>query len=702
MDNLNLSTLLQLHFGFNQLRPGQEQAIDHALAGRDCLVIMPTGGGKSLCYQLPALLLPGITLVVSPLIALMKDQVDRLNAIGIPATFINSSISLTEAESRLDQAAAGAYRLIYIAPERFHSQAFQKTINQLTVSLVAVDEAHCISQWGHDFRPSYLQLQQFINNLGRPPILALTATATPEVRQDISKQLAMSQPQEIITGFGRPNLHFGIISTVDGYKKEVVLETIQKAPEASGIVYVSTRQRADELVNFLTDYHISAVEYHAGLTTDERQRLQNEFMTGRARVIVATNAFGMGIDKADLRFVIHYDMPGTIEAYYQEAGRAGRDGQSSLCLLLHSPRDRYLQEFFIDGDNPSIDLILDIYDFLITYPDNHILITYGAIKNALGLDAPDLAVGTALKVLEKEGYLAKTYEKTSQATLRLVSPEINLTTGQNALGSRAKKSLEIWGKLYDNYARKLRAGYSVNLEFLASDLRCSKDSLTRLLKKLQEKEIIIYEPPFKGTEITLLKRCDRQEVKLDQQALRDKLLFARGKLDKMEDYIYHQGCRQQYILNYFGEKSLEDCGNCDWCRHGAMNQRPLAHQTKQKAPSKTIRSSKNIQLETKLTQLTTLELYQSGLEIAEIAKNRNLQPDTIVEHFCYLLEKGLLKDTSRLIDENTLTIITDLVKQQPQLAAGRLGLIKEQLPSYIDWPELKMTLAFLKNKPKQL
>ncbi len=698
MDNATWSTLLQLHFGFNQLRPGQEQAIQQALSGGDCLVIMPTGGGKSLCFQLPALLLPGVTLVVSPLIALMKDQVDRLNTIGIPATFINSSISLTEADNRLQQALAGAYRLIYIAPERFHSQSFQKIIRQLTVSLVAVDEAHCISQWGHDFRPSYLQLRQFIKSLGRPPILALTATATPEVRQDIAKQLDMTKPQEIITGFGRPNLHFGIISTADGYKKDVVLETIQKAPEASGIVYVSTRQRADELVNFLTDYHISAVEYHAGLTADERQRLQNEFMTGRAKVIVATNAFGMGIDKADLRFVIHYDMPGTIEAYYQEAGRAGRDGQASLCLLLHSPRDRYLQEFFIEGDNPSVDLILDIYDFLTTYPDNHILITYGSIKSALGLDVPDLAVGTALKVLEKEGYLAKTYEKTSQATLKLASPNINLTAGQEALGSRAKKSLEIWGKLYDNYSRKLRAGYAVNLEFLASDLRCSKDSLTRLLKKLQEKEIIIYEPPFKGTEITLLKRCPRQDVQLDRQALRDKLLFARNKLDKMEDYVYHHGCRQKYILNYFGEKTAEDCGHCDWCRHRTVNQRPMAKQSRQSPIAKKRPSTNNIRLETKLTQLTTLELHESGLEISQIATSRNLQPDTIVEHFCYLLEKNLLKDTSRLIDDNALSIISDLLKQRPQLINGRLGAIKEELPSYIDWPELKMALAFLKNQ----
>jgi len=702
MDNLNLSTLLQLHFGFTKLRPGQEQVIDHVLQGHDCLVIMPTGGGKSLCYQLPALLLPGVTLVISPLIALMKDQVDRLNAIGIPATFINSSISLAETELRLDQILNNAYRLLYIAPERFHSQQFQNIIQQLKVSLVAVDEAHCISQWGHDFRPSYLQIEKFINSLGRPPILALTATATPEVRLDIIKQLSLRQSPEIITGFGRPNLNFAVVSTADSQKKDLVLEAIQKTPAASGIVYVSTRQRADELVNFLTDYHISAVEYHAGLTTDERQRLQNEFMTGQAKVIVATNAFGMGIDKADLRFVIHYDMPGTIEAYYQEAGRAGRDGQPSLCLLLHSPRDRYLQEFFITGDNPSANLILDIYEFLTTYPDDHILITYNTIKEALDLDAPDLAVGTALKVLEKEGYLTKSYEKTSQATIKLTSPTINLAAGQTALGSRAKKSLAIWSQLYDHYARKLRSGYSVNLDFLANDLHCSKDSLTRLLKKLHDQSIIIYEPPFKGTEIILLKRYNRQEVTLDNQALRDKLLFAKSKLDKMENYVYHQACRQQYILNYFGEQLTENCGHCDWCLHGTINSRPLTGQTNHHSVFKNKPSNhqNNIQLQTKLTQLTTLELYESGLNIAEIAQKRNLQTDTIVEHCCYLLEKGLLANTDRLIDENTLSVVADLIKQRPQLATGLLTPLKEQLPSYIDWPELKMALSFLKSNKK--
>lgn len=710
MDQTSLSTLLQLHFGFSQLRPGQEKTIEQVLKGQDCLIIMPTGGGKSLCYQLPALLLPGVTLVISPLIALMKDQVDRLNSIGIPATFINSSISLTEADRRLQQAIAGGYRLIYIAPERFYSQQFQKTIKQIPVSLVAVDEAHCISQWGHDFRPSYLHLKQFITSLGRPPVLALTATATPEVRQDIVKQLDMKNPVELITGFARENLHFGIISTPDGNKKNLVLDTVEKAPEASGIIYTSTRHRADELAEFINRYGASAVVYHAGLTPDERQRLQNQFMTGQANIIVATNAFGMGIDKADLRFVIHYDMPGTIEAYYQEAGRAGRDGQPSLCLLLHSPRDRYLQEFFIEGDNPSIDLILDIYEFLTSHSDDHILLTYNGLKEKLSLDVPDLAIGTAIKILEKEGYLAKSYEKTSQASLKLISPTTTLLDGQNALGSRAKKSIEIWNNLYENYADKLKAGLAINLENLALELHSAKDSLTRLLKKLQEKELLSYEPPFKGTEITILKRCDRSEVELDRNALREKMKFAKNKLDQMEDYVYHQGCRQQYILNYFGETDAPECGHCDWCLKRHSNSRPEKKSTnfyQKKSTSsysnfKTTTPTTNhgITLETKLTQFTTLELYQTGLTIAEIAAKRELTTETITEHFCYLLEKKLIKDVGALVDDNTLSMVSDLAKQNPSLLNGRLTTIKEQLPSYIDWTELKIAIAFIKGSKK--
>ena len=357
-----LLELLKIHYGFKTFRPGQERVIDNILAGASTVVIMPTGGGKSLCYQLPALVLDGVTLVISPLIALMKDQVDGLHKISIPATFINSSISQAETVERLDAVKAGQYKLLYIAPERFYSAEFVTALRQVKVSLFAIDEAHCISQWGHDFRPSYLKLKGAIELLGKPTVAAFTATATLEVREDIIKQLGLIDPNLVITGFARPNLQFGVINTQDSRKSQFVLDAISSVPDGSGIIYVGTRSRADELLQTLLAHDISAVGYHAGMEAADRQWVQENFMKGKAKVIVATNAFGLGIDKHNIRFVIHYDMPGTIEAYYQEAGRAGRDGQPSFCLLLYSPRDRYLQEFFIKGDNPPPEIILEVYE----------------------------------------------------------------------------------------------------------------------------------------------------------------------------------------------------------------------------------------------------------------------------------------------------------------------------------------------------
>ncbi|HKM40379.1 MAG TPA: ATP-dependent DNA helicase RecQ, partial [Patescibacteria group bacterium] len=373
-----IKDLLKRYYGFSEFRLGQEEAISQVLNKKDTVVIMPTGGGKSLIFQLPALVLEGVTLVVSPLIALMKDQVDSLLKLGIPSTFINSSISLSETNERLEQIKNGFYKIVYVAPERFYNQAFLEALSKVSVSLFAIDEAHCISQWGHDFRPSYLRLKKVIDFLKRPVVLTLTATATIEVRDDIIKQLELKNPAVIVTGFARDNLQFGVIQAANSRKADLVLEAIMGSADGSGIVYVGTRAKAEELLEFLLANDVSAVVYHAGLDADSREWVQDSFMNGQARVVVATNAFGMGINKKDIRFVIHYDLPGTIEAYYQEAGRAGRDGLPSLCLLLYSPSDRYLREFFIQGDNPAPELITKVYEKLLEkeeVPGQAILIT---------------------------------------------------------------------------------------------------------------------------------------------------------------------------------------------------------------------------------------------------------------------------------------------------------------------------------------
>jgi ATP-dependent DNA helicase RecQ len=339
--------LLKQYYGFLSFKEGQQQIIDSIIEGRDTLGIMPTGGGKSVCYQIPALLIPGTTIVISPLISLMKDQVDALKKLGIPAAFINSSLDYAEVEERFFKARRGQYKLLYVAPERLESQRFRALLGSLNISLVAVDEAHCVSHWGHDFRPSYLAIASMLQELNsRPVVAAFTATATPEVRQDIVGLLRLSDPDVYIAGFDRPNLFFAIIRGEN--KRDYLQHYIQTHRSQAGIIYAATRKEVDSLCAILKKKGISAGRYHAGLSDQERMDNQEQFLYDDIQVMVATNAFGMGIDKSNVRYVVHYNMPKNIEAYYQEAGRAGRDGEPGECILLFSPQDIQIQRFFIE------------------------------------------------------------------------------------------------------------------------------------------------------------------------------------------------------------------------------------------------------------------------------------------------------------------------------------------------------------------
>ena len=338
---------LKRYFGYDSFRPGQEEIVSALLAGRDALAIMPTGAGKSLCYQVPALLLPGLTLVISPLISLMQDQVKGLNAAGIHAAFINSSLTETQIARALDLAAEGSYKLVYVAPERLESPVFRSFAAGADISMVTVDEAHCISQWGQDFRPSYLKIVDFIDSLPRRPIVsAFTATATREVKDDIAQTLRLRDPEIVITGFDRPNLYYRVETT--RRKDAFVADYVRSHPGESGIIYCATRKNVDKLQALLTEYGFAATKYHAGLSAEVRRKNQNDFIYDTAPVIVATNAFGMGIDKSNVRFVLHYNMPQSMENYYQEAGRAGRDGLPSQCVLLFSAQDVIINKFLLD------------------------------------------------------------------------------------------------------------------------------------------------------------------------------------------------------------------------------------------------------------------------------------------------------------------------------------------------------------------
>ena len=346
---------LKTYFGYDAFRGGQEAVIDALLSGRDVMAVMPTGAGKSVCYQVPALLLPGITIVVSPLVSLMRDQVTALVQMGVPAAYLNSSLTFRQYLLALDRAKAGRYKIIYVAPERLETEGFRSFAETADISLVAVDEAHCISQWGQDFRPSYLNIPAFVNSLPkRPPVGAFTATATPDVRGDILKLLKLKAPLSVTTGFDRENLYFEVQQPSG--KRAALLELVRSRPGKCGIVYCATRKTVEEVCGFLQDEGIAATRYHAGLEAEERLKNQEDFLYDRAAVMVATNAFGMGIDKSDVRYVIHYNMPKDMESYYQEAGRAGRDGAPSSCILLYSGQDVRTAQFLIEHSEPREEL----------------------------------------------------------------------------------------------------------------------------------------------------------------------------------------------------------------------------------------------------------------------------------------------------------------------------------------------------------
>ena len=449
--------LLQHYFGYGQFRPGQEELVDGILGGRDVFGIMPTGGGKSICYQLPGLMLPGVTLVISPLISLMHDQVMALKAAGIPGAYINSSLTFPQLKAVYRNMLLGMYKIIYVAPERLESGGFLDAVLQMNIDLVAVDEAHCISQWGQDFRPSYLRIVEFIKKLPRRPVIAaFTATATEKVREDVKRILGLRSPVEVVTGFDRPNLYFEVLHPE--LKEAELLKLLEKRKRKSGIVYCATRKSVEHICEYLTERGFAATRYHAGLEERERMANQDAFLYDEKTVMVATNAFGMGIDKSNVNFVIHYNMPKSLEAYYQEAGRAGRDGSNADCILLYGSRDVQTARFFIENGSENEDLTDDQRELIKKqdYERLEAMVTYcktraclrGWILEYFGQKHPENcgACGSCAREYEK-----KDITKEAQMILscvRRIKDHLGYFVGKPTVarvlqGSREKKVLEL-------------------------------------------------------------------------------------------------------------------------------------------------------------------------------------------------------------------------------------------------------------------
>jgi RecQ family ATP-dependent DNA helicase len=555
---------LRKFFGFEGFREGQAEVVESVLEGSDTVVVMPTGGGKSLCFQLPALMREGVTVVVSPLIALMKDQVDALRARGLPATFINSSLDFEEQKERIAGVRRGDFKLLYVAPERFRSNHFVETLQRAEISLFAVDEAHCISAWGHDFRPDYLRLQSFRERIGKPQTVALTATATPYVRADIIEQLKLEDPRAFVSGFDRPNLALGVVHTEKEREKYArIRQLAEDFTGQSGIVYTSTRKSVEQITRKLLDARLSVVGYHAGMTDEERVRAQDDFMSGRAQVIVATNAFGMGIDKPDIRFVVHFHLPGSIEAYYQEIGRAGRDGQRSVCLLLFNYADKRTQDYFIEGSYPPPELIAKVYEALVGTGQKRIELSTREVAARAGV-RNEMAVQSALITLEKAGHIERGTGSENRAALRLLMPP---HLARETVASRRSAQLkQVLFSLLGGYGLSERADAEIDVADFAETLGMELGAARRTLASLAEAGILRYQPARRTRGVLMLDEQPATRLRIRPEELARRAALEQRKLREMISFCYAERCYRAFILDYFGDSShTGDCGKCGNC-----------------------------------------------------------------------------------------------------------------------------------------
>ncbi|MDQ3697478.1 MAG: ATP-dependent DNA helicase [Gemmatimonadota bacterium] len=554
---------LREHFGYPGFRPGQERAVASVLGGRDTLVVLPTGGGKSLCYQIPALLFPRLTVVVSPLISLMKDQVDALTKRGLQAAFINSTLTANEVADRLARAQSGKLKLLYVAPERFDAGMAAERLRAIGVSLLAVDEAHCISEWGHDFRPSYRRMRKLREQLGAPPTIALTATATPEVRRDIAQQLGLARPVEVVTGFDRRNLHYHVSRTRTEADKDRALVGTLGAREGRAIVYASTRRAVDRIAGVLEGARISALPYHAGLDDARRHEVQNAFMGEQARVIVATNAFGMGIDKQNVRTVVHHAMPGTLEAYYQEAGRAGRDGLHSDCVLLHAFQDRFTHEFFIKGAYPERATVERVYATLRETADATGLVSASAREVATSMrgDTKEREVESAIRILIAAGALKNQSASASRVLVRLLASAERIKRELNEADGVDRDLLRA---LWRVVGSRLYAGALVDPDGLPPGFG-GATGVAAVLDRLQERQFVAWERTGGGVRLHE-PRAPITAFEVDWHSIDRRRRADIAKLDAMQRYAYTTGCRRGFVLRYFGDPAARRaCDGCDNC-----------------------------------------------------------------------------------------------------------------------------------------
>lgn len=564
---MDIREVLLKYWGYPDFRPGQEEIIRSVLNGKDTLALMPTGGGKSITYQVPAMAQPGVCIVISPLIALMKDQVDRLKEMNIKAFAIFSGMHPNEIELALNNVMHGEGKFLYISPERLATPMFREALRHIPVNLLAIDEAHCISQWGYDFRPPYLQIAEARQIIPEVPLLALTASATPEVVDDIQQKLLFKTKNAIRQSFLRENLSYNVLKEEN--KNEKVLEILQKMP-GSAIVYAGSRRRTYELAQRLNKRGITADYYHAGLDSKQRQERQNRWMSGAVRIMVATNAFGLGIDKPDVRLVIHVDLPTSVEAYFQEAGRAGRDGKTAHAVILWQESDILDAEKQFESAFPPIDEIRKVYQAL----GNYLKLAVGSGLN-MGFDfdiadfsrqynfVPVIAYN-ALRFLEKEGYLILSdgLHFPARIHVRLQGDDLYRFRETHAsLGVFLTAILRLFTGLFSEYVK-------ININELARKTEQTPEQTVKLLQQLHAQEVITFIPSKSKPQIIFtIERLDAKDLYISPENYKLRRKTARQRLDSLTAFLKNNTtCRSVFLLGYFGQSNTSLCGHCDVCR----------------------------------------------------------------------------------------------------------------------------------------
>ncbi|GLX69581.1 DNA helicase RecQ [Paenibacillus glycanilyticus] len=690
-------------YGYDTFRPGQEDIIEGILEGKDTLAILPTGGGKSICFQVPSLIMPGTSIVISPLISLMKDQVDTLNRLGVPAAFLNSSLGAEEYRTVLRNALRGEYKMLYVAPERLDAPMFTTLSEQLHIPMIAIDEAHCVSQWGHDFRPSYRQLAGWIGKMpNRPLVSAFTATATQEVAQDITAMLGLHDPNVFVTGFARPNLSLSVVS--GGDKKNFLQQFLREREDQSGIIYTATRKEAEQVQELLIRKGIAAGKYHGGLSDTERAVTQEQFRFDELRVMVATNAFGMGIDKPNVRYVIHWQMPGDIESYYQEAGRAGRDGEESECVLLFEPQDVQVQRFLIEqgmGDEYRKSVQLSklhnmmnysrtqrcLQQYIVDYFGEKGVEPCGKCSNCL--DKSELVDRTAeaQKALSCVGRMKGRFGVTMAAKVlkgsrdkRLLEFGLDRLTTYGLFNNWPEKEIADW--LYwlvaEGYLRMSEGQYpTVSLTATALPVLEGKETVRQRLRtsvrrsasgdaaasplfdalKQWRKEAAAREnvPPFMLFFDATLKELADIRPLTEEQLLQTKGIGA-AKAEKYGTEVL------AIIQAHAGDAGSTPASSVP--KRPAA--RPPASASSEETPS----------------HVFTLERFNSGLTPSEIAEERSLSRVTIEGHLIRSAEEGHELDWSRVIPEQFEEQIVQVIEE---LGADKLRPIKDALPDEVDY-----------------